>query len=139
MEFPTVPPTGWLSAFKPEVENAIAPVVARVTTLETHINEVQTDMTGMKGKVAELQRRQLQLENGACSEKLDHVPTYIDIKGFCAYDNRDTEGVPHAQASEVLTKLKATLNPEAQATLGVPRMPLTKKNLRLRPRGLYFQ
>ena len=119
MEFPPVPPQGWLAAFKQEIDTAIAPVVGRVTTLEAGVKEV-------KDRMGELERRQTQVEKGTSSDQVAHVPTYVEITGFCAYEMRATEGVSRDQAADLVTKLKGMLQATAQETLGVPRLPVSQ-------------
>ena len=81
MEFPPVPPAGWLEAFQGQIQTAIAPVVNKVNALETTVGEVQ-------GRLAILEKRQKKFEedlNGG-STRGQHVPTYVDIKGFCEWE-----------------------------------------------------
>ena len=106
MAFPDVPPAGWTNTFGDIVQHQLAPVVARVDSLETSMQNVQQRVSDLEARPA----------TAASSTK--HVSTYVDIKGFCEYDKRDKEGVSCDLVTALFRLLKATLPGDAQDNLG---------------------
>ena len=124
--FPDVPPQGWLNAFRTEVEAAVAPVVSRVIALESNMEGLASDLKSVKVHIAELERRQSLYESGNAPGR-KHIPTYIEIKGFCTFEGRSSEGVGRDQAAILVNRLSAMLLSDAKESLGVPKLPITEK------------
>ena len=74
-----------------------------VDSLGARIENIEKRQTELEQRVIALETQQSSSSNG---DAASFVPTYIEIKNFCEYEERLTKGVTRPEAVQVYEKLK---------------------------------
>lgn len=93
-----------------------------MTTLRTEMTQrfgvVDDRLGNIETKQGDLESRLGALENRSTTPTSEFQPKHVDIKGFCAWGKRRTEGIDRARAAEVYQALKRLVPSELQSMVG---------------------
>ena len=52
----------------------------------------------------------------------EFVPSYLEVKGFCSFEEKNTKGISRAVITDFVNKFKEYLDEEKKAWVGVPQI-----------------
>ena len=87
---------------------------------ETNLAPIKASIKNMDDTLVKHDSRLTALEDAmkSGSGSTSFVPTYFDIRGFCTWDDRESQGISRPQAQEMVNRLKAQLPPDLQEKIG---------------------
>ena len=88
------------------MEKLLVPIRKDVETIKSDVGKLQTQHSSLDQRVAALEK--------GTTVGSEFKPTYLELRGFCEFANSKTEGISRADASILLNKLKAGLDPTLQ-------------------------
>ena len=88
---------------------------SRVAKLETEVEELKRRMAEMESQMSS---RASSSSNNMNGKMTGFTPSYIEIKGFCGWEERRVKGLSCSQASTIFEKLKTSLPQELQDHFG---------------------
>ena len=91
------------------------------TSLEKHLAPLKKDVNQLKGDVKVLQSGQHDLasrvsalEAGGPTVSQEWAPAFVEIFGFCKFDEKDEKGITRPESQALVQTLKALLDPSLQ-------------------------
>ena len=116
-------PQQWLASIGQQFNSSLAPALERIGKIESNVQVLRDDVNNLSQRVDNIERGK---NSAAGSESFR--PSYVEIKGFCKFKDRETEGVPRAQGITLVQRLKDSLPEDSRSHLGDPIMRATNRN-----------
>ena len=85
-----------------------------LTPIKRDVETVKSDVKALQNSHSSLESRVVALESGVQPRSAEWKPTYVEIQGFCEFAEARTHGIRRSEASEIVMKLKALLDPSLQ-------------------------
>ena len=114
-------PPAWANALKDFIIDAqrqeLAPLAAKLNQVDTRLRTVESKQDGMDMRLKALEQgRPLQPSCGSSSSSsTTWQPTYLEVKGFCEYEQVSQKGITRSEASALIGKLLGILPEELKA------------------------
>ena len=86
------------------MEKLLAPIRKDVVTMKGDITQLKENQSSLEVRVAAL-------ETGG---QVEFKPTYLEVRGFCDFASSTSDGISRAEATVLVNKLKAGLDPSLQ-------------------------
>ena len=92
----------------------------RVSNVEDTVKDLKTKHIALADEVKKMQEQGANSNTGAkgSEQEVSWLPSYAEIKGFCTFDNKQSEGVDRKEALELMEKLKPTLPEHVRGSVG---------------------
>ena len=107
-----------------KIDSKLSPVMDRLSVLEKTSNSTRSDPSSLSDNGGSA--GQSSATGGAPAV---FAPSYLEIKGWCGFRDRNTHGLTEPQAREVITKLRLGIGPDLDsliARVGALRVRNTK-------------
>ena len=98
------------------LEKYVGPIRQEVKQIKTDVSTMKSDITDLKKDQSEQDARIMALEAGTASTGggagyRSFRPTYVDILGFCKFDEKEQDGINRPDAVKLVETLKSLLDP----------------------------
>ena len=90
-------------------EANLAPINEKITKIDTRLDKHDSRLTVLEDAMK---------KSGEASRSASFVPTYFDIRGFCTWENRRSQGISRPQALDLVKNLKAQIPEDLQGKIG---------------------
>ena len=101
-------------------------IVAKVDSIQKEVQTVKKEVKVIDKKVDDHEKRIKALESGGANARgggrEDFVPHYLEVKGFCTWEERKTKGVTGADIRKFVASFKESLNEEQKGWVGAPEV-----------------
>ena len=117
--------------FDKKISEALKPAYERMEKIEDKMSGLQGGLSDMKKKVEILEQQGYGKGGGgvpSSSKDPNFKPSYIEIKGFCHFKDRDSQGVDRVSGIALFTRLKDALPEEYKQKVSDPIMQGVSKS-----------
>eukprot|EP00929_Paragymnodinium_shiwhaense_P004283 TRINITY_DN10511_c0_g1_i1.p1 TRINITY_DN10511_c0_g1~~TRINITY_DN10511_c0_g1_i1.p1 ORF type:complete len:277 (-),score=48.15 TRINITY_DN10511_c0_g1_i1:189-1019(-) len=122
VNLPDTPPQSWIDAFTTAVDKSLdaklAPINNRISDVEKHQTDMQTQMSDMNGRLKSLESRSNQ--DTISTADTEWRPERIEVKGWCPWSSRSTSGKTRAEILILHAELVECLSEDLQSQVGKP-------------------
>jgi hypothetical protein len=111
-------PDWWAGAHASLVQEQRKSLTDELAPLKEKLDSCDKRLGSVESKQSSMDARLSKLESGTGADPAGFTPSFLSIKGWCEFDEKDTHGYTRENATELLVLLCSMLSPDLKQHVG---------------------